>query len=71
MFVSGLAHPSFSRSFGGSINEPVEVDGESYVSSRANPRFIVRVLKLAVTLRMHAMTLWSQSCAPAAGAPPG
>ena len=48
MFVSGLSHPSFSRGFGGSISEPGDMDGRPILWLRADPKFIVRTLKLAI-----------------------
>ncbi len=64
MFVSGLAHPSFSRSFGSAINESEEIDGEFVVWTRTDPKFVFRLLKAAINLHMTALKLWAASCAP-------
>jgi hypothetical protein len=63
MFVSGLAHPSFSRSFGSSINESEEIDGEFVVWSRTNPKFVFRLLKVTINLHIAAVKLFKASCA--------
>ena len=47
MFVSALAHPPFSKSFGSFINESEEIDGEFVVWSRTDPKFVFRLLKVA------------------------
>lgn len=74
MFVSGLAHPSFSRSVGSAINESEEIDGELVVWSRTDPKFIFRTLKAAINLHMTALKLWDEACAaptaPGNEAPP-
>jgi hypothetical protein len=63
MFVSGLAHPSFSRSFGSSINESEEIDGEFVVWTRTNPKFVFRLLKVTINLHIAAVKLFKASCA--------
>lgn len=62
MFVSGLTHPSFSRSFGSSINESEEIDGEFVVWTRPDPKFVFRSLKAAINLHIAAMNLFQQAC---------
>jgi hypothetical protein len=63
MFVSGLSHPSFHRSFGSSINETSEVDGEFVVWTRPDPKFVFRTLKGAINIHFTAMQLFEQACA--------
>jgi len=63
MFVSGLAHPSFSRSFGSAINESEEIDGEFVVWGRTDPKFVFRLLKVAINLHITAMKLYQEACA--------
>jgi hypothetical protein len=69
MFVSGLTHPSFHRSFGSSINESEEIDGEFVFWTRPDPKFVFRTLKAAINLHIAAMNLFHQACA--APTPPG
>jgi hypothetical protein len=71
MFVSGLAHPSFSRSFGSAIIEAEEIDGEFVYWSRPDPKFIFRTLKAAINLHMAALKLWETNCAAPTPTPTG
>jgi hypothetical protein len=63
-FVSGLSHPSMSRAWAGSINEPGEVgpDGTMFVRSEANPTVVRDALRLAIFLHVRAILLWKDAC---------
>ncbi|WP_407688830.1 hypothetical protein [Mycobacterium sp. HUMS_1102779] len=63
-FVSGLAQPSFSRSFGSALKESEEIDGEFVIWIRADPKFVFRLLKAGINLQLTALKLWAASCAP-------
>jgi hypothetical protein len=69
MFVTGLTHPSFSRSFGSSITEWEEIDGEFVLGTRPDPTYVFRALKAAININIAAMRLFHQACA--APSPPG
>lgn len=62
MFVSGLTHPSFHRSFGSSINEAEEIDGEFVFWTRPDPKYVFRTLKAAINLHIAGMNLFHQAC---------
>ena len=64
-FISGLGHPSVSRAWAGSINEPGEVgpDGTMFVRSEANPAIVRDALGLATFLHVRAILLWKAACA--------
>jgi hypothetical protein len=66
VFISGLSHPSYSRQFAGSINRPVEVNGEFRWWSEANPNVIRDSMNLALNLHHSAAVLWKK-----AGSAPG
>jgi hypothetical protein len=63
MFVSGLSHPSMSRAWAGSINEPDEVgpDGLKPVRSEADPVVVRDALRVAVGLHLRAIRLWKRT----------
>jgi hypothetical protein len=64
-FISGLGHPSVSRAWAGSINEPGEVgpDGTMFVRSEANPAVVRDALGVAMMLHVRAILLWKQASA--------
>jgi hypothetical protein len=72
VFISGLSHPSYSRAFAGSINRPVEVNGEFRWWSEANPDVVRDSMALALSLHHSAAMLWKKaaSSAPGDDAPP-
>jgi hypothetical protein len=59
VFVSGLAHPSVSRAWAGSINEPGEVDSDGLMSvrSEADPVVVRDALRVAIGLHLRAIRL--------------
>jgi hypothetical protein len=66
VFISGMSHPSMSRSWAGSLHEPGEIgaDGYTRVKSSANPVIIRDALLVALRLHMRALALWAEaSCA--------
>jgi hypothetical protein len=67
VFISGLSHPSVSRGWAGSLQEPGEIgpDGYMRVKTSANPVIIRDSLALGLRLHMRALRLW----ADASGAP--
>jgi hypothetical protein len=64
MFVSGLCHPSMSRAWGGSINEPGDVGSDGYMTvwSEADPVVVRDALQVAIGLHLRASILWRDAC---------
>lgn len=71
VFVSGMSHPSMSRAWSGSIQNPGEVgpDGLIPVLSEPNPTVVRDAFGLALALHVRALVLWKQACA--VPTPPG
>jgi hypothetical protein len=62
-FISGLSHPSMSRTWAGSLHELGDVgeDGLASVKWSANPAIVRDALSLALRLHMRALRLWAEA----------
>lgn len=62
-FISGLSHPSMSRTWAGSLHKLGDVgeDGLASVTWSADPKIVRDSLSLALRLHMRALRLWAEA----------